>query len=88
MKEVVGGVTKWLVENLLCFPPINGAYTELYAGLSPDLSLEKGDQGGWIVPWGRKSVMRADMLEELKKGDKGVGGRLWEWCEGIVKEYE
>lgn len=89
VKEVSGAVAHWLIYNVLCFPPVNGAHTELYAGLSRDLSLEKGDQGAWIVPWGQKSVMRPDILEEAAKtGKDAIGDRLWEWCERIVHEYE
>lgn len=72
----------------ICYDAINGAHTELYAGLSPDLSLEKGDQGAWIIPWGRKASMRPDMVREAEKGEAGIGGKLWDWCEGIVREYE
>lgn len=86
--EVMGRVMHWIIVNLLCYPVINGAYTELYAGLSPELTLKGGDQGAWIVPWGRKSEMRKDFLEERRKGKDGLGAKVWEWCEGIVREYE
>ena len=43
-----------------------GAYTELYCGFSPDLTL--ADQGAFIAPWGRKWTVRAD-VEEAKNGD-------------------
>jgi hypothetical protein len=33
--------------------PIHGAYTELFAGLSPDVTLE--NNGAWIIPWGRST---------------------------------
>ena len=86
-KEVAGRIAHWFILNILCHPPVQGAYTELYAGLSQDLSLEKGDQGAWIVPWGQRSSMRPDMLAEAQKGEDGVGGKLWRWCEEVVKEY-
>lgn len=88
MKEVQGNLAHYIITQWLCHDAINGAYTEIFAGLSPDLSLDKGDQGAWIIPWGRKSTMRPDMLEEAEKGEKGLGGKLWDWCEGIVREYE
>jgi retinol dehydrogenase-12 len=31
--------------GLLCYSPIHGAYTELFAGLSPDVTLAKN--GAW-----------------------------------------
>jgi retinol dehydrogenase 12 len=69
-------------------PAVYGAYTEIFAGFSTDLSLNGGDQGCWIQPWGRKDVMRPDMVAEAGKGAAGLGGRLWEWCEGVTREFE
>jgi retinol dehydrogenase 12 len=88
VKEVQGSMAHYIITQWLCSDAVFGAYTELYAGLSSDLSLAKGDQGAWIIPWGRKDNMRPDMLEEAKKGEKGLGGKLWDWCESITKEYE
>ncbi|KAI0403678.1 hypothetical protein F4802DRAFT_570617, partial [Xylaria palmicola] len=44
---------KKLLKLLVLHPPINGAYTELFAGLSPELTMEKS--GAWVVPFGRFS---------------------------------
>jgi NAD(P)-dependent dehydrogenase (short-subunit alcohol dehydrogenase family) len=69
-----------------------GGYTELYAGLSPDVSLETN--GTYIVPWGkirtddecpRKDLINAMTPEE--KGGLGYGKRLWEWCEEQWKPF-
>ena len=51
---VIGKILKWFFLH----KPINGAYTELFAGLSPEVTLEK--TGAWIVPFGRfsKSLLR------------------------------
>jgi retinol dehydrogenase-12 len=57
---------------------VYGAYTELYAGLSPDLTIEK-TQGAYIWPWGRVGSMRSDIAVECKPGEKSE--KLYEWCE-------
>jgi retinol dehydrogenase 12 len=66
------------------YPPLFGAYTELYSGLSKDLTIEK-DQGGYFVPWGRKSGVRKDIEAERKEG--GNASKLYEWCDQVTKEY-
>lgn len=38
----------WLAIKLMGYPPINGAYTELYAGLSPDITIEKTGTWGML----------------------------------------
>jgi retinol dehydrogenase 12 len=84
---VVGVIVYWVIWHIFCrFPARYGAYTELYAGFSRDLTLED-DQGAFIVPWGQKDTMRPDMEKEVAKGEKGVGARLWEWCDTITSEY-
>lgn len=68
-------------------PVIFGAYTEIYAGLSPDLTLEK-DQGGYIIPWGRRGSVRADQIAELAKADQGEAAKLYDWCDKVTKQYQ
>jgi hypothetical protein len=66
-----------------------GAYTELWAGLSPEVTMETN--GGYVVPWGRiHPAPRQDLLDALKSTqDGGIGraGEFWEWCEKKVAEY-
>lgn len=69
---------------LLCYQPIFGAYTEIYAGLSQDLAIEH-DQGAYIVPWGRKSTVRPDIVAQLGEGKNSE--KLWEWCERETRQY-
>lgn len=88
VKETQGSLAYYIITQWLCHAPINGAYTEIYAGFSPELNIKNGDQGAWIIPWGRKGTMRPDMLEEAGKGEEGLGGKLWDWCERVVREYE
>jgi retinol dehydrogenase-12 len=74
--------------TLLLHTPIHGAYTELFAGLSPEVTLEK--TGSWIVPWGRFANIRKDLLLATKSEDEGGTGnglKFWEWTEEQVKPY-
>ncbi|CAI6340537.1 unnamed protein product [Periconia digitata] len=82
----------WLVTKFLQWfvlhPPIMGSYTELFAGLSPDVTMEKS--GGWIVPWGRFMKIRKDLYEATKtqeEGGSGIAKSFWEWTEEQVKSY-
>jgi retinol dehydrogenase 12 len=45
-----------LVINLVLKPPIYGAYTELYAGLSTDISLENSGAWGETHPFTRSAL--------------------------------
>ena len=41
-----GRVASWFLQKFVLHPPIYGAYTELFAGLSPEVTMEKtGDWG-------------------------------------------
>lgn len=74
---------------VLLHKPVFGAYTELWAGLSEDITAEDG--GGYVVPWGRKHpAPRADLLLALKGVDEGGTGRareFYDWCEEKTREY-
>jgi retinol dehydrogenase-12 len=68
--------------------PIYGAYTELYGGLSADITPEKN--GAWIEPWGQIKTPRVDIDKSGKtkeEGGSGIGEDFWEWCEGESKTY-
>lgn len=69
--------------------PKMGAYTELWAGLSPEVKTEDG--GRFAIPWGRwHPSPRKDILESLKtreEGGTGLAAQFWEWCEEHTKEY-
>lgn len=70
--------------------PRLGAYTELWAGLAPELTIE-AHGGAYIVPWGRLHLApRADLLDALKSKAEGGSGRareFWEWCERQTADY-
>ncbi|RYP83763.1 hypothetical protein DL769_001295 [Monosporascus sp. CRB-8-3] len=82
----------YLVRKLLkwffFYEPIKGAYTELFAGLSPEVTLEKS--GEWVVPWGRFMRSRKDLQEATKtkaEGGSGIAKEFWEWNEKQVEPY-
>ena len=44
-----GGILRWVLRRLVLYPPIYGAYTLLFAGLSEEVTLEKsGDWGEFL----------------------------------------
>ena len=69
-----------MIKNVLCYPPVYGAYTELYAGWSEQAGREEG-KGAYIVPWGRTAPLRQDLNESPERK------RFWEWCEKESKLY-
>ena len=60
-----------------------GAYTELWAGLSPEVKPEDGGRNA--VPWGRwhpspkKEHLRS--LNSVSEGGTGLTEDFWDWCE-------
>lgn len=67
-----------------------GAFTELFAGLSPEISIEQN--GGYVIPWGRiHDAPRKDLLVSLKtveEGGNGRAGEFWNWCEEQIAKYK
>ncbi|PGH26792.1 hypothetical protein AJ80_01558 [Polytolypa hystricis UAMH7299] len=66
-----------------------GAYTELFAGLSP--TITEAQNGAYIGPWGRMDNKRptgmAASLKSKEEGGSGNAAEVWEWCERKIKEY-
>ncbi|KAK0516923.1 hypothetical protein JMJ35_000078 [Cladonia borealis] len=80
-------VNIWLKHMLR--DPIYGAYTELYAALSPEVNASQN--GAYLVPWGRLNYpLKKDLVmgqKPEKEGGSGVAGKFWEWSEEQVKPY-
>lgn len=74
----------------LLFHARMGAYTELWAGLSNELTLSDG--GKYILPWGRLHPNpREDLLQAMKrKEDGGTGGAALfvKYCEDQILEFK
>jgi retinol dehydrogenase 12 len=70
------------------YPVVNGAYTELWAGLSPEVTLEKA--GSLVYPFGRFGTIRKDWTAATNsavEGGNGTAQRFWEWSEEQVRKY-
>ncbi|KAI8628713.1 short-chain dehydrogenase [Xylariaceae sp. FL1651] len=70
------------------YPTINGAYTELFAGVSDKVDMEHS--GAWIVPWGRFDNIRKDLLEGSQpeeEGGTGIAQKFWKWSEEQTSPY-
>lgn len=89
--------------NLLLRPPIYGAYTELFAGLSPEITLQK--TGAWstfhfqvvlliltwcisVIPWGRIGTLSKDINASGKSKSEGGNGRAGEFWEWSEKQVQ
>ncbi|KAK7519420.1 uncharacterized protein IWZ02DRAFT_292351 [Phyllosticta citriasiana] len=76
------------IAPLFLFPADIGAYVELYAGWSPDITAE--NNGALVIPWGRLHTPRSQLLEAIKSkkdGGMGVAEQFWDWCDQQVKAH-
>lgn len=83
-----GAVMSKLLKLFVLHDPIKGAYTELYAGLSPEITLE--NSGAWVAPFGRLMRIRKDLKVASvpkEEGGSGIGEQFWEWNEHQVRSY-
>ncbi|RFU80514.1 hypothetical protein TARUN_1725 [Trichoderma arundinaceum] len=72
----------------LLHDPIYGAYTELFAGLSPDVKPEHS--GRYVIPWGRFSSTRADIDDALnpREGEKSShAAKFFEYCDDQTRPF-
>lgn len=84
--------TSFLVRTMMAplfYPPKMGAYTELWAGLSPD--VKSGDGQKYIIPWGRwNKTPKKEHLASLKSKDEGGTGlaaEFFDYCDAKTKEF-
>ncbi|KAI1771522.1 NAD(P)-binding protein [Hypoxylon cercidicola] len=94
-----GAATNLFRDNLwmkyLAYPLLNSArktaYTELYAGLSSDITMEKN--GCYVHPFGRiahETDINKDRLEATRTEEDGGSGKakqFWEFCEEKTRDY-
>lgn len=73
----------------LLYAPKLAAYTQLYCGLSEDITLQ--ESGCYVIPWGRiHSELRKDLVEASKTEEDGGSGRakeFWEFCDEKTREF-
>ncbi|KAI6840941.1 hypothetical protein KC340_g1644 [Hortaea werneckii] len=75
------------IQHQIFKPARFGAYSELYAGFSPDVQ-----PGDFIIPFGRRTKLPCHIAKSLETNAKGAGGestaaRFWEWCEEQIRDY-
>lgn len=71
---------------LLHYHPINGAYTQLFAGLSPEVARP----GSYVLPWGRVGQICEDLQQAVRSESEGgvdLARRFWDWSEKQVEKY-
>ncbi|KAF7550376.1 hypothetical protein G7046_g8034 [Stylonectria norvegica] len=74
--------------NPMTYAPVNGAYTELFAGLSPELTIE--NTGSWVIPFGRIYPIRPDLVAATKteaEGGNGTASKFYDWADEQVNKY-
>ncbi|KAH7374071.1 putative short-chain dehydrogenase [Cadophora sp. MPI-SDFR-AT-0126] len=82
------GVIGPAIMKLLFKGPVYGAYSEMYAGFSPE--LEAKHNGGYVMAWGRIAPLPDDISKALKgKAEGGSGARqiFVEYCDRETKEF-
>ena len=88
LTDAMPSVVKILVRPIQ-YPPRMGAYTSLFAGLSPEITVEDG--GRYIIPFGRwHGYPRKDITDGFKSkedGGTGVAKDFWDWCEERGKDF-
>ncbi|KAI0485638.1 NAD(P)-binding protein [Xylaria cf. heliscus] len=83
-----GALTTCVLRKTLLHPPKMGAYTVLFAGLSPEVTLDKSGQ--FIAPWGQLWQVSKDMVDAAKpKSENGAGeaASFWTWSEKQLHSY-
>ncbi|KAI0181838.1 NAD(P)-binding protein [Hypoxylon sp. FL1284] len=82
----VGPVMMFVIRRVMLFPSIYGAYTVLFAGCSPQVTLDKS--GAFIAPWGRFWKVSKAMVDGSKtkaEGGTGIAREFWEWTDSQVR---
>ncbi|KAI1328692.1 hypothetical protein F5Y16DRAFT_368427 [Xylariaceae sp. FL0255] len=75
------GFGSWLTAKFIVYPAIYGAYTELFAAISPELTPAKS--GAYVYPWGRFGPL-PDGIEHAMKPESGphtgIADKFIQWC--------
>jgi len=70
----------WLLRKLVFYPTVNGAYTTLFAGLSPQVTQDKS--GSFVAPWGKLFQVSHPLASAAKpksEGGWGTAEAFYEW---------
>lgn len=70
------------VMKLIAYPTVYGSYTELFAALSPDVTLK--DSGRYIGPWGEFRCIKDDVESGFTDG---TAQKFWDRADEEVSKY-
>lgn len=70
-------------QGLMFKEPKYGAYTELFASLSPEITSKR--DGAFIIPWGRFGHIPDHIQQSI---DKGNAASFYKWCDQETKAYQ
>ncbi|KAH8647138.1 hypothetical protein BX600DRAFT_150936 [Xylariales sp. PMI_506] len=82
------GFDYWFTTTFLVYPAIYGAYTELWAVLTPELTPDKS--GAYVYPWGRFGPLPVGVEAAIKgesEGGTGIADRFLEWCKKQTEAF-
>lgn len=83
-----GKLMACILRKTLLYPPIYGAYTNLFAAFSPEVTLEKS--GSFVAPWGQFWNVSKEMVAgsiPKSEGGTGIAASFWDWTEAQIKPY-
>lgn len=69
--------------SMICYSTVHGAYSELYAALSPD--LKRDHQGSYVVPFGEIQQPREDLQAAMKNG---TDLKFWNLVDEMLSDYK
>ena len=70
-------------QNLMLKDPKYGAYSELFACLSPEVSSHAG--APFILPWGRFGEIPDHIQQSI---DNGKAAAFYDWCDRETRAYQ
>ncbi|RYP19576.1 hypothetical protein DL765_003303 [Monosporascus sp. GIB2] len=77
-----------ILRKTLLYPPIYGAYTNLFAAFSSLITSE--NSGHFVAPWGKLWTVSKEMIAASKaksEGGAGTARDFWDWTETQVNQY-
>ncbi|KAL7942025.1 hypothetical protein V8C42DRAFT_333382, partial [Trichoderma barbatum] len=83
-----GAMMTCILRKTLLYPPLYGAYTNLFAAFSPEVTLEK--TGTFVAPWGQFWTVSKEMIAgtiSKSEGGTGIASSFWDWTEAQIKPY-
>ncbi|KAF2091759.1 NAD(P)-binding protein [Saccharata proteae CBS 121410] len=87
LQRHASSIEAWFISWLL-YPAKFGAFTELYAGWSPDVG--QSTNGCLVVPWGRIQIPRKGLMKATMRpqdGGDGTAEKFWDWCEKETRPF-